>query len=176
MCDVPPLFESVLTTALPYFWYSEVARLYRGHSARVNAAIRRWAGDTVRRVAKGALGRYRARKRRHKLARQRAALRIQNFLRGEWAYSGSIGVVESLVLTPAVVVWRYPPPAGMSTRSLLRTATQRNMMLERARRRLMAMSSADWNRFIEQRNPSTPTTVVAAAVRVHSKPQRRCYH
>lgn len=111
---------------------------------------------------------------------RRFASRTSYEVSGQAAAAAALGVVESLVLTPAVVVWRYPPPAGMSTRSLLRTATQRNMMLERARRRLMAMSSADWNRFIEQRNPSTPTTVVAAAVRAHththSKPQRRCYH
>ena len=76
----------------------------------------------------------RARKRRRELAVLRAAMKVQSFLR------------------------------GISTRRLMRTATKRQMLINRARQRLRDVTAMEWEKFINQKNPSTASTVVAAAV------------
>lgn len=111
-----------------------ILRVFRGHQARNTAWLKRAAGEIVRKVARGAIGRMRARKRRRELAVLRAALRLQAFLR------------------------------GISTRHLMKTATERQKLINRARQRLRDVTALEWEKFITQKNPSTATTVVSAAV------------
>mgnify|MGYP000630685422 CR=1 FL=1 len=111
-----------------------ILRVFQGHKARNRAWLRRAAGEIVRKVARGALGRMRARKRRQELAVLRAALRIQAFLK------------------------------GISTRRLMETATARQKLINRAKQRLKDVTALEWEKFINQKNPSTASTVVAAAV------------